>query len=602
MSEPTAAQGAAPRAAPGLHLTAMESKIFEILIETASLQNKSTVLRAAGGWVRDKLLGLPSDDIDIAIDNQTGSEFAADVNQYLLNHGLETHTVAVIHANPEQSKHLETARMKILDLELDFVNLRTESYTTHSRIPNIAEEFGTPLEDALRRDFTINSLFYNLHTQQIEDFTGHGLDDLQIGILRTPLDAAVTFTDDPLRMLRAVRFSSRFNYRLHETIVEVASQTETHEALHLKVSKERQLKEISGCFSAQLCRPILAITTLHRLGLFPTVFNVPSFELLTGDLQAEASNSLFESIGELLERWQSLSFQCSFWTNCLLHLLSIASTPSCSSTAEATASLDLSAATLFPTSRYPIESFSSSEQRGPLWLPIDLLTAPMNDIPLSQSTTLHCSEIFWTCCVSSLAGVSVKEKKGKPILLAQAVLRDSLKVDNDTLKAVGLSLQAALSFRAIFPSFSGELEKLSSEEISNLRESLGLILRDCRSYWRAALVIACSLTLSINSMSPPGAATALALSVGTSVELTPHHLEIIQRYRHIGATVMSLHLDEIWTSKPHYDGDALVAELAMKRGPLLGKIIEKQFRWQLRYPQRPREECLEYLRQQVSLL
>lgn len=576
---------------PLLPLTERESQIFEILLHTASQQNKSTILRAAGGWVRDKLLGLPSDDIDIALDNQTGSEFATEVNQYLSNHGLETHTVAVIHANPEQSKHLETARMKILELELDFVNLRTESYTTHSRIPHIAEEYGTPLEDALRRDFTINSLFYNLHTQEIEDFTGHGLDDLRIGILRTPLDAAVTFTDDPLRMLRAVRFSSRFNYRLHESIVEVASQLETHEALHLKVSKERQLKEISGCFSAQLCRPILAIATLHRLGLFPTVFNIPSLEALTGELQAEASNSLFDSIGELIERWQSLSFQCSFWTNCLLHLLSITSSSSYAP------GLDLSVATLFPTSQSSTESFASFEQVGPLLLPLDLLTAPMNDIPL-RHTTLHCSEIFWACCVSSLAGVYVKEKKGKPILLCQAVLRDSLKVDNDTLKAVGLSLQAALSFRSFFHSFSGELERLPSEEISNIRESLGLIIRDCRQYWTAALVIACSLTLSMNSTT----SVDVPLSLEGSLELTPHHLDIIQRYRRIGAIVMSLNLDEIWTSKPHYDGDALVVELAMKRGPLLGKIIEKQFRWQLRYPERSREECLEYLRQQVSLL
>jgi tRNA nucleotidyltransferase/poly(A) polymerase len=566
-----------------IHLTELESKIFEILLETASLQNKSTVLRAAGGWVRDRLLGLPSDDIDIAIDNQTGSEFAAAVNQYLLNHGLETHTVAVIQANPEQSKHLETARMKVLDLELDFVNLRTESYTTHSRIPNIAEEFGTALEDALRRDFTINSLFYNLHTQQVEDFTGHGLDDLRIGILRTPLDAAITFTDDPLRMLRAVRFSSRFNYRLHESIWEVASHADTHEALHLKVSKERQLKEISGCFSAQLCRPILAITTLHRLGLFPTVFSIPSIDLLI-DLQAEASNSLFESIEELTGRWEPLSYQCSFWTNCLLHLLSIASKSSES---------PYLSATLFPTALNPMESLSPSQQALPMLLPIDLLTAPMNDIPLIQST-LHCSEIFWTSCVSSLAGVFVKEKKGKPILLSQAVLRDSLKVDNDTLKAVGLSLQAALLFRSFSHSFPGDVDSASYEEISNYRETLGLILRDCRHYWRAALLIACSLTLSLDSPQ---------LSLETSaVELNSQHIEIIHRYRQIGATVMSLHLDEIWTSKPNYDGDALIAELQMKRGPLLGKIIEKQFRWQLRHPERPREECLEYLRQELALL
>lgn len=70
--------------------------------------------------------------------------------------------VAVIKSNPEQSKHLQTARMKVGDLELDLVNLRSETYTT-SRIPD-STPFGTPLQDALRRDFTINSLFYNITT------------------------------------------------------------------------------------------------------------------------------------------------------------------------------------------------------------------------------------------------------------------------------------------------------------------------------------------------------------------------------------------------------------------------------------------------------
>jgi tRNA nucleotidyltransferase/poly(A) polymerase len=571
-----------------IELTALEREIFEILISTVAYQGKSTVLRAAGGWVRDKLLGLPSDDIDIALNDQSGSEFAVAINAYLLSRGLETHTVAVIHANPEQSKHLETARMKVLGLELDFVNLRTETYTSQSRIPTIAEEFGSPLEDALRRDFTINSLFFNLQSGQVEDFTGHGLIDLRDGLIRTPLDPSVTFTDDPLRMLRAVRFSSRFAYRLHESVREVACHPDTHTALQLKVSKERQLKELSGCLSGQMCRPILAITTLHDLGLFSTVFALPPVVALTGDLQADLSQSLYGSLEEMTERWERCSLQCAFWTNSALHILSNLLTAPDS---------PLLSAALFPPPLPPVTAITALS--NPLFIPAALLSSPMRDIPLADSPRPLCSaELFWTACVSGLGGVSVKEKKGKTVLLSQAVLRDSLKVDNDTLKAVGLTLQAARSFQALCNSddpLGSLLAPASQEARSSLRETLGLILRDCKHHWRGALVIACSLALS--SQEPHHLP-----SPTDPLELQSSHLRIIDLYRRVGVAVMTLHLDEVWGARPHYDGDALIAELQMRRGPLLGQVIERQFRWQLRYPDRPREECLEYLRTELALL
>lgn len=108
-----------------------------------------------------------------------------------------------IPANPEQSKHLETATMQLHGLSLDLVNLRSETYSSASRIPQI--EFGTPLQDAERRDFTINALFYNLHTREIEDFTEHGLQDLRDGIIRTPLAPLVTFLDGVLKTIQITK-------------------------------------------------------------------------------------------------------------------------------------------------------------------------------------------------------------------------------------------------------------------------------------------------------------------------------------------------------------------------------------------------------------
>ncbi|RYG67237.1 hypothetical protein EON64_07880 [archaeon] len=147
-----------------IHLTTEEGDLFQLLLDCLSHFHKNTTIRVAGGWVRDKLLGKVSQDIDIALDDQSGLEFANLVNQFLALKGLEVRTIAVIQANPDQSKHLETANLKVLGFELDCVNLRAESYAD-SRIPII--RLGTPLEDALRRDFTINALFFNIHTRQV---------------------------------------------------------------------------------------------------------------------------------------------------------------------------------------------------------------------------------------------------------------------------------------------------------------------------------------------------------------------------------------------------------------------------------------------------
>lgn len=117
----------------------------------------------------------------------------AQVNSYLQSKEQQSAKIAVIQANPDQSKHLETARMRINETWVDLVNLRSETYTQESRVPQM--EFGTPEEDALRRDFTINSLFYNINTGLVEDFSGRGLEDLEKGIIRTPLAAMETFLD-----------------------------------------------------------------------------------------------------------------------------------------------------------------------------------------------------------------------------------------------------------------------------------------------------------------------------------------------------------------------------------------------------------------------
>lgn len=254
-----------------IDLTDKEGKIFGRLLDVIRHFQLETQLRVAGGWVRDKLLGKDCYDIDIALDNMLGREFCDKVNEYLLYAGEEEQGVGVIQSNPDQSKHLETARMRIYDTWIDFVNLRSETYVENSRIPTM--EFGTAVEDAYRRDLTINSLFYNINTNSVEDLTGRGVQDLKAGYIVTPLPPKETFLDDPLRVLRAIRFGARFNFVLDEELKKAASDIEVRAAIADKISRERIGHEIDLMVSGN--HPHKAMKYVSDLQLFSAVFTFP---------------------------------------------------------------------------------------------------------------------------------------------------------------------------------------------------------------------------------------------------------------------------------------------------------------------------------------
>jgi tRNA nucleotidyltransferase (CCA-adding enzyme) len=203
-----------------IKLSHPERRLRDLLVSAANTwpqkpdQPEPLRIRFAGGWVRDKLLSLPNDDIDVAVNIATGVQFATHIETYLRQlPNAESFHFNTINRNVEQSKHLETATAHFMGLDLDFVNLRSEEYAEDSRIPETMG-FGTPLQDAERRDLTINSLFYNLHTEKVEDWTEKGIEDIKNGVIRTPLDPMTTFKDDPLRILRAARFAARLDFKI----------------------------------------------------------------------------------------------------------------------------------------------------------------------------------------------------------------------------------------------------------------------------------------------------------------------------------------------------------------------------------------------------
>jgi len=238
-----------------LSLTDEESTLRQLLLDVStyigSLEGYTKPeLRFTGGWVRDKLLGSASMDIDIGINTMTGYTFGTLMKQYLAQPSTQAKykqnilgSLSKIEANPEKSKHLETVTTRILGLDIDLVNLRKETYVENSRNPLM--EFGTPEEDALRRDATVNALFYNLSTSEVEDLTGKGLEDMERKVIKTPLAPLQTFKDDPLRVLRAIRFASRLNYDIAAEDEKAMSDGSIKDALRLKISRERVGVEVT---------------------------------------------------------------------------------------------------------------------------------------------------------------------------------------------------------------------------------------------------------------------------------------------------------------------------------------------------------------------
>lgn len=264
-------------------LTDQEATLKQLLLDVSAYIGTlegctKPELRFTGGWVRDKLLGTTSHDIDIGIDTMTGFRFGTLMEQYLAQPETKAKykqdilgSLAKIQANPEKSKHLETVTTKILGLEIDLVNLRKETYTEDSRNPTM--EFGTPEEDALRRDATVNALFYNLNTSEVEDLTRRGLEDMKDTVIKTPLAPLQTFKDDPLRVLRSIRFASRLNYRIANEDEKAMRDSSIKEALKLKISRERVGVEVTKMLQGP--RPYEALRLIDRLGLYNDIFTNP---------------------------------------------------------------------------------------------------------------------------------------------------------------------------------------------------------------------------------------------------------------------------------------------------------------------------------------
>ena len=187
--------------------TTVAEQVIETLRDVTKGTKYEGELYLVGGYLRDRILGLKgAGDLDLVLEGD-----ALELARYLHSKGVSQH-YPVLYARFGTA--MLTVGTDTGSCAVELVSARAESYHSDSRKPEVRT--GTIQDDVLRRDFTINTLLQNLHSGELLDLTGRALADLEAGILRTPLEPRVTFFDDPLRMLRAIRFAARFEFQIEE--------------------------------------------------------------------------------------------------------------------------------------------------------------------------------------------------------------------------------------------------------------------------------------------------------------------------------------------------------------------------------------------------
>ncbi|MDA3780018.1 MAG: HD domain-containing protein [Bacteroidales bacterium] len=245
----------------------LNSNIFKIISQVLSKENvKGYVI---GGYVRDNIINRKSKDIDIVVIG-SGIKIARKVADELGGNIK----ISVF-------KNFGTAMIHYHNVEIEFVGARKESYRRDSRKPIV--EDGTLSDDQQRRDFTINALAYSLNTKNFGELIDpfNGINDLENKIIKTPLNPDTTFSDDPLRMLRGIRFASQLNFKIEK---------ETYNAIKRNInrleiiSEERIVEELNKILLSP--KPSIGLNYLHKTGLLsaflPELENLKGVESING--------------------------------------------------------------------------------------------------------------------------------------------------------------------------------------------------------------------------------------------------------------------------------------------------------------------------------
>lgn len=231
---------------------ALTHPLFEVLSGVAAKQGvKAYVI---GGFVRDHILGRPNKDVDVVVEGK-GTDLA------------RAFAKAIGQAKFAVYENFGTAMVLFEDWEVEFVGARKESYRRESRKPIVEE--GTLEDDQIRRDFTINAMSISLNAEDYgllhDPF--NGVEDLEKGIIRTPTDPTITFSDDPLRMMRAIRFATQLDFMIEEGTYAAISTNKDRLPI---VSQERITDELNKIVMAR--KPSKGFKLLFNTGLLHLIF------------------------------------------------------------------------------------------------------------------------------------------------------------------------------------------------------------------------------------------------------------------------------------------------------------------------------------------
>lgn len=235
--------------------------IFKKISECADKLNLPCFV--IGGFVRDLILKRESNDIDVVVLG-SGIEMATELKKTL---GKGAYLSVF--------KNFGTAQVKYKDIEIEFVGARKESYRSDSRKPIV--ENGTLEDDQNRRDFTINAMAICLNKDRFGELVDpfNGVRDIELKIIRTPLDPDITFSDDPLRMLRCIRFATRFKFSIEQCTFEALSTNKERISI---ISQERITEELNKILLTE--RPSIGFMLLEKCGLLDII--LPEVAVLKG--------------------------------------------------------------------------------------------------------------------------------------------------------------------------------------------------------------------------------------------------------------------------------------------------------------------------------
>ncbi len=270
-------------------IQALEHPFFRLISETAdSLGLECYII---GGWVRDLYLQRPSKDIDIVV---------VDIKKTIQRPG-----VAIAEALKHKIKgkaqlsifrNFGTAQLKHKNIEIEFVGARKESYSHNSRKP-ITED-GTLEEDQNRRDFTINAMALCLNKERYGELVDpfNGIYDLEDRIIATPLDPDITFSDDPLRMMRCIRFATQLNFVIEEETFEALERNK--ERINI-ISNERIADELNKIMLSPT--PSIGFIELERCGILPIIFPELSNLMIVDTINGRSHKNNFYHTLEVLD-------------------------------------------------------------------------------------------------------------------------------------------------------------------------------------------------------------------------------------------------------------------------------------------------------------